>query len=171
MVRGLSVLQTLGIFCVSFVIVTSTGSFSRVPFPKDQRTDIKFPPVIRKSDSGIPDGHLRPLGHQRRSEGRAKEYNQVLHPREFWEKHVSKKLPLVFRNAVTKSGAFQNWTDEYLTESYGDIDVLIEKKKEHRESAPIRIKLSTFLDSYHHEDWYVVTVLPDELRPDIQVGK
>ena len=31
-------------------------------FPKDISVDFEFPPKVRRSSSGIPDGHLRPLG-------------------------------------------------------------------------------------------------------------
>ena len=45
----------------------------------------------------------------------------VLHPQEFWDKHVSKNLPLVFRGALKESPATRKWTDEYLKEKYGDL--------------------------------------------------
>ncbi|XP_077985861.1 bifunctional peptidase and (3S)-lysyl hydroxylase Jmjd7-like [Glandiceps talaboti] len=166
-------MPNLALFWSVFVICFDTiGSLSSDPFPKDQRMDMDFPPLVKKtSDSGIPTGHLRPLGYQRKPDGKVKEYKEVLHPKQFWEDHVSKARPLVFRQAVIQSVAFQNWNDAYLRENYGDLDVLIEKKVENRGTSPQRMELGKFLDNYHREDWYVVTVLPDDMRKDLQVPK
>ena len=48
----------------NFVLFLLLGSLvkSDILFPKDTSVDFEFPPRIRRSSSGIPDGHLRPLG-------------------------------------------------------------------------------------------------------------
>ena len=59
---------------------------------------VEFPPkFVPSSDPQLPAGHLMPFGYQRPPLGRVKEYLTVLHPQEFWNKHVSQNLPLVFR--------------------------------------------------------------------------
>ena len=50
----------------------STDHFNAVPFPKDQKSDHVFPSRPARS-SGMPFGHLRPLGTQRKPEGHIKE--------------------------------------------------------------------------------------------------
>ena len=47
------------IFLLVFLIKFAS---SDILFPKDISVDFEFPPRIRRSSSGIPDGHLRPLG-------------------------------------------------------------------------------------------------------------
>ena len=49
-----------------------------VPFPKDQSVNHMFPPkMVRSSSSNMPFGHLRPLGGQRKSDGKIKEVDGI----------------------------------------------------------------------------------------------
>ncbi|XP_078591174.1 lysine-specific demethylase 8-like [Branchiostoma floridae x Branchiostoma japonicum] len=140
---------------------------------KAMRMDAVFPPVIQPSDTGLPVGHLLPLGHQREPDGPVKEYTQPLTPTELWEQHAkSPYVPLVYRQAIAKAPAVTNWqSDEYIREKYGDLDVLVEKKHEDRGARPQRMPLSEFLDNYEAEDWYVVSLLPDPMRAEMQVPR
>lgn len=132
---------------------------------------IEFPPKFDpNSDPNIPTGHLKPFGHQRPPDGPVTEYTTALHPVELWEKHVSQNQPAVFRQAIAKSSALSRWSDDYLKEHYGDLDVLIELKKENRSFSAHRTTLSTFIDNYKAKDIYVVTVLPDPMRKEVQVS-
>ena len=141
-----------------------TSSASDIPSP------IQFPPLISISqDEQFPTGHLQPLGRQRPPVGPVKEYFDVLRGDLFWEKHVSKGIPLVFRQGIGESPALSAWTDAYLKENYGDLDVLIEVKEENRSHPPRRMTITEFLSRYKEEDIYIVTVLPDPMRRDIQV--
>ncbi|XP_071842016.1 uncharacterized protein [Apostichopus japonicus] len=144
-----------------------------VEFPKDQRTDHhEFPPKVpRRKDKLIPVGHLRPFGFQKKPEGPVIEYKEALHPKKFWQDHVSKKLPCVYRGDMSDSPAMKKWTDEYMNENYGDLDVLVEVKKEDRTIRPKKMSLSTFLKGYLKEDWYIVSVLPDEMRGEVKASK
>ncbi|XP_066282976.1 bifunctional peptidase and arginyl-hydroxylase JMJD5-like [Branchiostoma lanceolatum] len=137
------------------------------------RMDAVFPPVMQRSDSDLPVGHLLPLGYQREPEGPVKEYTQPLAPTEFWEQHARDPyVPLVYRQAIAKAPAVTNWqSDEYIREKYGDLDVLVEKKHEDRLARPKRMPLSEFLDNYQDEDWYVVSLLPDPMRAEMQVPR
>ncbi|XP_035670174.1 uncharacterized protein LOC118411794 [Branchiostoma floridae] len=136
------------------------------------RMDVVFPPVVEPSDSTLPDGHLLPLGCQREPDGPVKEYAEPLTPIEFWNLHAKYYVPLVYRQAITKAPAVTNWqNDEYIREKYGDLDVLVEKKNEDRGARPTRMTLSNFLDNYQLEDWYVVSLLPDPMRAEMQVPR
>lgn len=130
----------------------------------------EFPPqIIISEDENFPTGHLQPLGYQRPPDGPVKEYTKVLRPEEFWEKHVSRSVPLVFRQGIGLSPALSTWTDDYLRENYGELDVLIELKEEDRSHSTRRMNIAEFLARYKQEDIYIVTVLPDPMRRDIQV--
>ena len=130
-----------------------------------------FPPEIQPPDENGLVGHLKPFGHQRPPEGPVIEYDTVLHPRDFWDKHVSKKLPCVFRGAVKESGAYKLWTDEYLSENYGDNLVLYEKRSEDRQKSAKQMPLKDFIKEYKSEESniYAVTLTPEDMRKDVQV--
>ncbi|XP_038065797.1 uncharacterized protein LOC119735920 [Patiria miniata] len=155
---------------LTLLLTLLRDAFSDVPFPKDQR-EIKFPPDIPKPRPGssVPTGHLRPFGFQRRPEGRVHEYNHFLHPFEFYETHVSKRKPVVFRQTITDSPAMQKWSDEYLRENYGDLDVLVEVKKENRELRPKRMKFAEFLKRYMTDSVYIVSLIPQEMAHEVKV--
>lgn len=134
--------------------------------------NIHFPPPISiPEDKNLPTGHLQPLGYQRSPDGPVKEYFEVLRADLFWEEHVSKGIPLVFRQGIGESPALSTWSDDYLRENYGDLDVLIELKEENRTHSARRMTIVEFLSRYKEEDMYIVTVLPDPMRRDIQVTK
>lgn len=108
------------------------------------------------------------FGLQRPPNGPVVEYNSVLKPQEFWDKHVSMLKPLVFRQAIANSPARLKWSDQYLKEKYGDLDVLTELKTENRtHGVTSRMLLGDFIDVYGKENLYVVTVLPDPMRKDL----
>lgn len=134
--------------------------------------EVTFPPVfVPSSDPTVPAGHLQMFGLQRRPNGPVMEYNTVLKPQQFWETHVSQNRPLVFRQALVDSPALKKWTDEYLKEKYGDLDVLTELKTENRtHGMTSRMLLGDFIDVYADKNLYVVTVLPDPMRQDLPVG-
>ena len=127
-----------------------------------------FPPQLVEV-AGEPLGHFKPYGHQRAPEGPVKEYNKPLPADEFWQSHVKPHIPLVYRQAIKQSPAIKDWTDMYLAKKYGDLDVLVELKKENRTFTSGRMRLKDFLKLYQHEELYVVSMLPSEMMVDIQV--
>jgi len=128
---------------------------------------IIFPPHVAEVPGELI-GHLKPYGYQRLPEGPVVEYNEPLPAQEFWQKHVKPHTPLVYRQAINKSPALKSWTDEYLSEKYGKLDVLVELKKENRTSTSGRMQLKDFLKLYKHEELYVVSMLPSEMMVDVQ---
>lgn len=131
--------------------------------------DVVFPPhFVPSSDPTVPAGHLQMLGLQRPPKGPVVEYNTVLKPQEFWDSHVSLNEPLVFRQAIAESPALEKWTDDYLKEKYGDLDVLTELKTENRtHGMTSRMLFGDFIDVYQKKNLYVVTVLPDPMRQEL----
>ena len=47
---------------------------------------------------------------------------------------------MVFRRAAKHFPAFQLWTDDYLTENYGNLEVMLEAKRE-KEEVPVGANL------------------------------
>lgn len=130
----------------------------------------EFPPKFEaEPSSDAPPGHLKPFGYQRPTDGPLVEEQGFLSPKVFWQKYVSVHKPMVFRQAVAESPALKKWTDEYLVAEYGDLDVLLEVKRENRSRQPKRLNISTFIGLYKKEDVYAVTVLPDPMRKEVQV--
>ena len=133
--------------------------------------DIVFPPPFLKSDDdNNPAGHMKPLGWQRPPEGPVTEYDGILSTQEYWDKHVKSRTPCVFRGAIKLSPALTNWNnDSYLNEKYGELDVLVELKKENRTFSTGRLRYSEFLSRYKKDDLYVVTMLPRAMMHEVQV--
>lgn len=146
--------------CLTFVFVIIATSFAEFP-----------PEFVHDSLSGLPAGHLRKFGYHRPPDGPVTEESGFLHPKKFWEKYVSIHKPMVFRQAVVKSPAILNWNDEYLVAMYGDLDLIVEVKRENRSKQPKRTNVSSFIKRYRKEDVYAVTVLPDPMREEVQVSK
>ena len=81
---------------------------------------------------------------------------------------------MVFRGAAKHFPAFQLWTDEYLTENYGNLEVKLEAKRE-KEEVPVgarglgRDTIRSFLETYQKKDTYTVSQLPDPLSREVRV--
>ena len=113
---------------------------------------------------------MKPLGWQRPAEGPVVEYDGILSTQEYWDKHVKSRTPCIFRGAIKQSPALARWDDDnYLNSKYGDLDVLVELKKENRTFSTGRLRFSEFLTRYKKDDLYVVTMLPKAMMHEIQV--
>ena len=131
-----------------------------------------FPPVIpaEKPDGENPIGHKQPLGFQNAPVSSVKEYNKFLDPITLWKDHVDPHIPLVYRGIIKDSPAVKNWaSDEYMTKTYGDLDVLVEHKREDRTSTSGRMALADFFKNYKSDDLYVVTMFPSEMMHEVKV--
>ena len=130
-----------------------------------------FPPILTPSDAQEdPRGHNKPLGHQNDPVGPVSEYTEALSAQRFWKKHVKPLVPLVYRGVIKDSPAIKLWDDSYLAEHYGDLDVLVEHKKEDRTSTSGRMKLTDFLKHYKKDDLYVVSMFPTEMMHQVKVN-
>ena len=119
-------------------------------------------------------GHGQELGLHRTSDGHIDVLESVPHPRVFWNDYASVGKPVIFKGAAKNFPAFTLWTDKYLKDNYGDLEVKLEAKKE-KEKVPIgerglgRDSLRSFLDSYQQKDSYIVSQLPDPLAKEVRV--
>lgn len=157
------------LFCghIHFASFITSASKNGIMSPEE----VIFPPhFVPSNDPDRPAGHLKIFGLQRPPNGPVIEYSSVLKPQEFWDKHVKQNQPLVFRQAIADSPAIKKWTDSYLKEKYGDLDVLTELKEENRTHGVTgRMLLGDFIDTYTKKNLYVVTVLPDPMRQDLPI--
>ena len=135
-------------------------------------------PCLRPSVShqDLPRGHGQQLGKHRESEGHVDviDSSELPSPQQFWDQYASIREPVVFRGAAKHFPAFQLWTDEYLTENYGNLEVKLEAKRE-KEEVPVgarglgRDTIRSFLETYQKKDTYTVSQLPDPLSREVKV--
>ena len=117
--------------------------------------------------SSVPTGHLKRLGSHRPREGPVVELIDVPHPIDFFEQYALPQVPVILKGAAKAMPAYQLWTDEYLKEKSGDLEVQIEPgKKENRTRVAIEgttTSFGNFLDTYNQTDIYMVDSLPKKL--------
>ena len=90
----------------------------------------------------VPRGHLQPLGSHREPENShiVDELDYMPSAEEFWRKYVKPSRAAVLRGAAKHAKAFTHWTEEYLKEHFGDLEVRVEAKGEKSGKIPIGIK-------------------------------
>ena len=124
----------------------------------------------------VPRGHGKQLGTHRDSEGHVDviDSSKLPSPQQFWDQYASIRKPVVFRGAAKQFPAFHLWTDKYLSENYGDLEVKLEAKRE-KDHVPVgdrglgRDTIKSFLESYQRKDSYTVSQLPDPLSREVRV--
>lgn len=133
--------------------------------------------VLQTHASELPLWHMKPLGsHIEPNKVDETFADKIISPEDFAKKYVIPRKPLVFRNVVKSWPAYKLWTDEYLTERYGDMEMRLEGKKEKGGRIPAgdvclgRDHLKTFLNEYRQgADKYVVSDLPTSMWNDVHV--
>jgi len=122
----------------------------------------------------VPKGHGEQLGKHRGSDGHVDILNTIPSPQHFWEQYASQRKPVVFRGVAKNFPAFSLWTDSYLKEHYGELEVKLEAKKE-KDKTPVgdrgvgRDTIESFLNTYVQKDSYMVSQLPDPLAKEVRV--
>lgn len=124
-------------------------------------------------------GHLKPLGSHKLPSVEIDEFTLENAPRpaEFFEKYVRPSKAAIFRGVVSSSRAHNLWTDEYVRENYGEMEVRLEGKHEKRHLPPIgekylgRDTIRHFIDTYHlpSDNTYIVSDLPEPMYKDVDV--
>lgn len=117
-------------------------------------------------------GHLKPLGHHRKPLGGVTIIDDFPSPTEFYENYVSKSEPFIVKGVLEKGQfpAYKLWTDKYLSEKYGKIDVDVEGgKKEDRKANQYVMPMSKFLQIYNQSSIYMVYDIAKEMKDDITV--
>lgn len=123
----------------------------------------------------LPSWHMKPLGSHRTPETVDETFaDDLISPYDFAHKYVLPRKPIVFRNVVKDWPAFKLWTDQYLSEKYGDMELRLEGKKEKKSGIPKgdvclgRDYMETFLKDYRQgADKYVVSELPTPMWPEV----
>ena len=123
-------------------------------------------------------GHMQPLGSHRPADPVDEvEVDGMPSPQEFWEKYVKVSRPLVFRGAAKRFPAFTKWTDDYLKEKYGKMELRLEGRREKFGRVQVgavglgRDTLENFVSRYHSPecDAYIVSELPKPMFPEVMV--
>ena len=82
---------------------------------------------------------MKPLGHHIQpstvDEAFTTEADSIT-AHDFAHKYILPRKPIVFRNIAKQWPAFKLWTDAYLSEKYGDMEVRLEAKKEKQGRIP-----------------------------------
>ncbi len=68
------------------------------------------------------------------------ETEEIPDAKTFFQEYVLPSRPIVFRGAAKKFKAFSKWTEEYLVEKYGDMEVRLENKLEKEGYTPVGAK-------------------------------
>ena len=115
-------------------------------------------------------GHMEPIGNQRKSEGHIDVTDEIPDAMKFFNDYVKASKPIVFKGAAKKLPAFSKWSDDYLKKEFGHVTVDVEEgKKENRSLAQWQWPLKKFLESYKEEDVYLVHTLGQEWRKDLRL--
>ncbi|XP_074656672.1 uncharacterized protein LOC141909890 [Tubulanus polymorphus] len=156
-------------------------SHAKVGFQKDDNLEMEFPPnLVKRHSSNIPLGHLRPLGYQRKPDGKISESSTEYSPSDFWHKFVKHNLAASFRGVLKEKKDVTNltelWTDRYLKENYGSLDIEVTMKKEmvllRQPGFRVqKMKLSKFLKEYKYEDWYLSSLVPQPMINELRLPK
>ncbi|KAI0221585.1 hypothetical protein LSAT2_027102 [Lamellibrachia satsuma] len=124
------------------------------------------------SSTTPPPGHLEPFGGHRPAEGDVDSLDAFPDPKTFFEKYVKVGKPVLFRGAAKGIPAFKLWTDKYLAEKYGDIDIDVEHgKKELRADDTRVLSFRKFLDTYKDDDIYMVQNVKPSMKGDLSMLK
>ncbi|XP_076438087.1 uncharacterized protein LOC143277193 isoform X2 [Babylonia areolata] len=158
------------------VVMVFAVAQGKIGFVKDQSMDATFPPPVFKQDSSLPEGHLRPLGWQRRPDGKVKEVEEMPYTREFYNDYVRHSRPVVFRQGIKDAPALSKWdSDDYLQTKYGKVNVSVTvkvmRRKDEVQTAPHVMKLKKFLYDYMYEDWYLASTVPLDMMLELPLPK
>ncbi|WAR16374.1 hypothetical protein MAR_030968 [Mya arenaria] len=138
---------------IAAVLLTVVSA--KTSFVKDLKTDVVFPPVNIQTITGIPEGHLRPLGWQRKPEGKVREEKEPLTAPTFYMRYVKNVRPVVLRSVL----------------KHEPLNMTITVKKEVMNRAPHRTRrrmlLRKFLLDYMYENWYLASTVHEDMRAEL----
>jgi len=133
--------------------------------------------ILTLQASELPAWHMKPFGsHLEPNKVDESFADNLISAKDFAEKYVLSRKPIVLRGVVKQWPAFELWTDEYLSEKYGDMEMRIEGKKEKHSGIPKgdvclgRDRLKTFLSEYKKgANKYVVSELPTPMWGEVKL--
>ncbi|KAI3385779.1 hypothetical protein SNEBB_000418 [Seison nebaliae] len=149
------------------IILELVNGLKRNGFEKSlDHSNIIFPPIVSKQYD-IPEGHLRPVGWQRRPDRILDNAPIELTSTEFLKNYVKKRKPNSFMSMFQDAPVIQRWTDEFLIKNYGDEIIQITEKKEQKNQIFHYETFKEFLDYYRTENIFLQTVVPHKMYKDI----
>lgn len=119
-----------------------------------------------------PPGHLKPIGHHRKPVGGVTILDDFPSPVDFYENYLTKSQPFVVKGILEKGEfpAYKLWTDKYLSDKYGSINVDVEGgKKEDRGANQYVMPMSKFLQIYNQSNIYMVHDVAKEMNDDVTI--
>nr|XP_054756261.1 bifunctional peptidase and arginyl-hydroxylase JMJD5-like isoform X1 [Lytechinus pictus] len=139
--------------------------------PSQHETIQSTPRVVpKRNNEHVPNllGHLKPLGSHRPPEDPGIDVlHRVPDPLDFFNNYVKDGKPVIFKGAAQNMDSYKLWTDKYLSEHYGHLNVEVEEgKKENRSKELWQMSLSQYIQRYQKEDVYLVTDVPPEMSDE-----
>ncbi|XP_035685478.1 bifunctional peptidase and arginyl-hydroxylase JMJD5-like [Branchiostoma floridae] len=115
-----------------------------------------------------PVGHLQHLGAHQPPVGQVESLDYVPTPEDFYHNYILPSKPVIFTGAAKHLPAFQLWSDAYIMEKYGDIEVQVDyRKKENRDRPGDTMTMEKFLLNYNSSDFYMVTTVPEPMMEEV----
>lgn len=122
----------------------------------------------------LPEGHLKPLGEHSKPLGPAAEedFNSIS-SEYFYDKYVATRTPVILRGLAKTFPAYTLWTDDYIKEHYGDLEVRLEAKTEKETYLPVgdtgvgRSSFRFFLNQYNTSNMYCVSEVPEPMYKEL----
>ena len=150
-----------------------------VEFPKDGDTDKHtFPPEgFLGASSGMPYGHLRPIGHQRRTLGEIdNDELSDLSQKDIYNNYISKDKPVLLKNylELSKNPNFNDWNDdEYFPTNFREmvVETVAKMPGKYGSTKPLPMRIGKFIDFYKSEDWYLISTIPEKLEKKTPLPK
>lgn len=125
------------------------------------------PCLLLASKAEVPVGHLQKLGSHRPMEGRVEELDYVPNPIDFYEQYNVPGKPVILKGAARDMPSFKLWSDSYMKEKYGSLNVAVEPgKKENRTRVALdgsSMNFGEFIDRYNESDVYMVDDVPETM--------
>jgi len=113
-------------------------------------------------------GHMKPFGSHRPPK-KVETLKYMISPQDFYMDFVTKHKPVVFKKVTQSWPAHTLWTDEYLTEKYGDSEMHMETKDDDKFNIPGNKIMKEFLKVYKEKNLYMVDEVTPEMREEVHL--
>ncbi|CAH1253850.1 KDM8 [Branchiostoma lanceolatum] len=129
--------------------------------------DCNTHPAELTKEQMFKNGHMKRFGAHRPPDHIVEELPYMIAPEDFHTLYVSRHKPVVIKGAAKYWPAYTKWTDEYLTEKFGDVTFNMETKDDDKVNLPPSRKLKDFLKVYQEKDLYLVDEVHPGMREDV----
>lgn len=147
-------------------------------FVKDGHTDSHdFPPnpmLGSGGPSGMPFGHLRPIGHQRRPTGEipTKTFTEINSDlRHIYRDFIYEDLPVHLKGFLNKEDYIEFLDDEYFDKTFREmvVETITKVPGKYGQTKAKPMRIGKFTDFYKNEDWYLVNTISEIMEPKIKL--